>query len=372
MFGRVYLGELKKIFRIKSLIAILVVCAVFFLLFAVVYNMDIDVSMDDFDVDMGENWDIDLDMGVEPDGGMTDEEKGDIYGYIDLDFIHIANKDNVDKIIASLEEYKENREPEGLDFIFGYSDYYVDSAIATLRYMKETDTYGEDINVEGYYSYYSMKSAESFVQTCFELVLLILSIYGIVMGAGLYADEYASGTIKLTMLRPIGRNTLTTAKLLAMFTMLVGISAGITLVAFLYGWAAYGSVATTAVIVPFNSVTAYSSTVGALVLGDICFGILSILAISTLSFAIGTISRKKTLGIVLSILMYLGVLSGIFTVFGGDRFLYTTNMNLSVYFGMDGPTMEKANFYLALPLFVVYTAGTLTATYITVKKRDIV
>lgn len=370
MFGKLFLGETKKLVRPKALITIAVICVVFFILFAVVYNINLDAMVRDLEI-MIEG--IENDSPVEEE--KTEEEIAEEYGYRNVDFVKIANPDNVDAILADLRLARDEaaflNKQKGTKGSYGGEIYYYDCAITLLEYMKANDIYG-DINVEGYRVYYSMRTAESFALSYFEFVVAILSIYGIVMAAGLYADEYSKGTIKLVMLRPVGRNMLTTAKLLALFSHLVVLLGLTTLAAYVYGAIAFGSVATEKVFVVFNSQSVFASTSGAVVLYKMFFKTVGMLSFVSLAFAIGTISRKKTLGIVITLIIYLGIVSAIFSAFGGERFVFSTNTDFSSYFGMTTAVMDGANFYIALPVYLAYIAAIFASLYLTVKKRDII
>lgn len=377
MFGKLYLGELKKLTRPKGLIAISVIFVVFFIMFAMVYNIDFDAVLEGIQ-DMVEDMEVEQfpseeEYPFEEEPELSPDDYAAMVGYDKLDYIAVANPDNIDKIIeeftAKRDEYKKLAKK---DVNYGSLVYYYNCALSMLDYMKENDVYGEDLNVVGYTQNYFDKTAENFALSYFEFVIAVLAIYGIVIGAGLLADEYSKGTIKLLMLRPIGKNELTTAKLLAMFTHLVGILGIASLVGYIYGAIAFKSTSLDKVFVVFNSKSVFTSTQGAVVFYNMFFKTVALLSTVTLSYAIGTVTKRKTLGIILTLIIDFGIVSAIFGVFGGSIFLFSTNVDFSQFFGFSNSMEKGANFFISLPLYIAYMTAILATLYVTVKKRDII
>ncbi len=368
MFGKLYLGELKKLTRPKALITISVVCVVLFIVFAIIYN--ININLDAFVNDMT---DIAASIEGEIEVGETDETddtSGDF-----ADYVFGATPDNIDEKIAyfnaKLKEYQALNKQKEFEGYYATDIYDIECTIAMLEYMKANNVYGK-FNVEGYTDY-SLRNAESFVLGYVELVTAILIIYGIAMAAGLYADEYSRGTIKLIMLRPVTKNQVTTAKLLALFTHLIAIFGIASLMGYVYGAIAYKSISLEKVYVVFNGSGVFASTVGGTVFYKMFFTVVKILSYATLSYAIGTILRKKTPAIVLTLVVYLGIIAALFTFVGGERFIFSTNTDLSVYFGFVKTSfMDGGNFFIALPMLIVYLAVIIVSTYLVVDKRDVI
>ena len=158
-----------------------------------------------------------------------------------------------------------------------------------------------------------------------------------------------------------------------MFTYILGILGVASLLGYAYGAIAYKSVSAEKVYVVFNASSVFACTVGGTVFYKMFFAAVKVLSFASLSYAIGTILRKKTPAIILSFIVYLGIISALFTIFGGERFLFSTNTDLSVYFGFGvGEYINGGNFFLALPLLVIYLAAIISSTYLVVNKRDVI
>lgn len=364
MFGKLYLGELKKLARPKALITLAVLCVALFIVFVIIYNMQIEEPLNT------------LREAAESTENFTETTGDGVFDYYQ-DYISAATPENVDELIAELNEtkktYEERNKKKETKGQYGAAIKELRCGIAMLEYMKAHNVYGKNLNVEGYASYYAVKNAESFALYYFRTIAAILTIYGIVMAAGLYADEYARGTIKLVMLRPVTKNQVTTAKLLALFTYILGILGVASLLGYAYGAIAYKSVSAEKVYVVFNASSVFACTVGGTVFYKMFFAAVKVLSFASLSYAIGTILRKKTPAIILSFIVYLGIISALFTIFGGERFLFSTNTDLSVYFGFGvGEYINGGNFFLALPMLVIYLAAIISSTYLVVNKRDVI
>lgn len=378
MFGKLYLGELKKLNRPKGLIAISIIFVVFFVIFAMVYNLNFDAILEGVqdmfeDMDVQEEFPFEEEYPFEEEPEKYPDDYDGMFDYDSLDYIAVANPDNIDKIIeeftAKRNEYKKLAKKEPA---YGSMVYYSDCALSMLNYMKENNVYGENLNVVGYTQHFFEKTAENFALTYFEFVLAVLAIYGIVIASGLLADEYSKGTIKLLMLRPIGKNELTTAKLLALFTHLVGILGIASLIGYIYGAIAFKSTSLDKVFVVFNAKSVFTSTAGAVVFYNMFFKTVALLSTVTLSYAIGTVTKRKTLGIILTLIIDLGIVSAIFSIFGGSIFLFSTNTDFSQFFGFSTNMEKGANFFISLPVYIAYMAVILSTLYVTVKKRDII
>ncbi|NLL56274.1 MAG: ABC transporter permease subunit [Clostridiales bacterium] len=348
MLGKLILGEIKKILRPKSLITIGVLFVIFFILFAVFYNI---------------NWDSLLDsIATETEG-----EVGELIEILEgeIDFLVDVDKTNVDSYISFYQsEYQRALEQEnGLD-------YYYKGVVTILRYVKANDLFGQDIKIAGQPTIKA--SAENFAMTYFSTVLAILYIYAIVVMAGLYADEYKNGTIKLVMLRPVTPTSVILAKIIAMFIVLLSLLGITTLIGFLYGLAAFGSVGMTKVLVLFNARHIWRMSYSGYVFLTMALSAISLLSYGMLSFSLGTVLKRKTWAILLGLVAMLSIIASILSFLGIDRFMFSKISNLSDYFTLNYGAPYKASFFIAMPMLIVYNALMYFAVFFITNKRDIV
>jgi len=349
MFGKLYLGEIKKILRPKSLIALAVAIVLFFIIATIAYNVQVT-----------------LNLGTDGDAEVT----GTVFEILGGGYDLSSTPEQVDQsIIEATENYDE---AAVFDKSHKTNQRYAARAILTaLRYQKAHGLYKSfTVATSGMLG---GKSAEGFTSVLISMLGMVLLVYGIVLAAGLYADEYKNGTIKLVSLRPVSKNQLTTAKFLAGLTILVGIFLLCVFIAFLYGCAAYGSNSSSVVYMVFNSKSVIKSSVGGVAFLEIVSAAMQVGSLYTLAFALSTITRKKTAAIVLSLLVWLGLAASLLGMISPyiPPFLFSPNMSISEFFLLGSNYSVLASFWLTLPMFVFYNGGLIAAMYLVVNKKDV-
>ncbi len=356
MLGRIYAGELRKIVRPKSMIVLTVVLALFLFVYAIVYN---------FIGNLGQI----VASTVDPDQ-TTDQttEESDWQGITD---------ENVDYVIQALQQNIDDLEKE-YKGKFGYRYYAsVFSAKAQLKaveFMKENRLY--DIKVLGYnYSFNSFMSettADGFAQDYMSVVASVIAIYAVVLGAGLLADEYRNGTVKLLLTRPITKNQLITAKLLAALTVCGAFMGIFSLIGYIYGLIAFKSVATESIYLVFNARSVIKSSVGAYLFGDFVMQLVQIATMLMIAYFLGTLARKKTTGIIVTLLIELGIVSSILGLLPIQIGLLVPNLSLMDYFDASATVPTYGNFFISLAVDLVYIAAVTFGLYYSVNKRDVI
>lgn len=345
MLGKLYLGEVKKLIRPVSLIIVCVLFVLFFILFAVAYGQNIE----------------DLKISMDNNGQVT---VGELFG---KKYIQSVNADNVDFLIEEAEkDYAESKQNKADE-----QDYAKKALVTYLKYVKANNLYGQDIYTAGIDSYFLQAKAESFVYIYGSVASTIILIYLMVLAAGSFADEMKNGTIKLLLLRPITRSQLTTAKLLALYSWGAVLMAATYLVSFAYGAARYGSASGDKLLMVFNATNPFITTRGTETLINFVGSLIQIFSVLTFTFAVGTICKKKTIGIICGLVVSLGLFSLVARYLHIERFLLSGVINLSGYFNV-ASSMHGQNFFIAMPLLIVYMAVMLAGTYVVMNKRDVV
>ena len=356
MLGRIYAGELRKIVRPKSMIVLTVVLALFLFVYAIVYNFIGNLSQI-------------VASTVDPDQ-TTDQatEESDWQGITD---------ENVDYVIQALQQNIDELEKE-YKGKFGYRYYAsVFSAKAQLKaveFMKENRLY--DIKVLGYNyslnSFMSETTADGFAQDYMSVVASVIAIYAVVLGAGLLADEYRNGTVKLLLTRPITKNQLITAKLLAALTVCGAFMGIFSLIGYIYGLIAFKSVATESIYLVFNARSVIKSSVGAYLFGDFVMQLVQIATMLMIAYFLGTLARKKTTGIIVTLLIELGIVSSILGLLPIQIGLLVPNLSLMDYFDASATVPTYGNFFISLAVDLVYIAAVTFGLYYSVNKRDVI
>ena len=356
MLGRIYTGELKKIVRPKAMIVLTVVLAVFLLIYAIVYNF------------IGNLNQIIVSSGVldqETIAG-TDEEEPAALSDETIDIVIQTCRKQLDGL---QEDYKGK---------FGYryysSVFSVKAQLKALEFMKETKLY--DAKIMGVnYSLNALTSettADGFAEDYMGVVTSVIAIYAIVLGAGLLADEYRNGTIKLLLTRPISKNQLITAKLLAALTVCGSFMGVFSLLGYIYGLIAFKSATNESVYLVFNATSVIKSTVGAFVFGDFIMQLARVAIMMMVAYFLGTLSRKKTTGIIVALLIQLGIVSGILGLLPVQIGLLVPNLSLMNYFNASANVPTYGNFFISFVVDLVYIAAVTFGLYYSVNKRDVI
>ncbi len=370
MFKQLYLGEMKKLFRPKSLITLSVIIILLLVFYAIGYNFLIDES-NSVEVEIGfaaenpEQGDLEIDPDTDEDFANYLEFTSARYG------VEKYTPEQIDELIVSTKEEIKRLEKEKDRGIFGDMLYEEKGYLVALEYIKEHKIFNEQVEIHSPIASFFYKSAEAFTQGFKDLLLVVVIIYGMAIGAGSFAAEMQNGTLKMLFMRPITRNKLVTAKLLSLLSMITMILLSGILLSYLYGLIKYGVAPTVKGIIVFNAMAAFVGSKSMVFFLNIMFGLLQAFALCIFAFALGTVTKNRVASTIISILIYMGILSTILSFFKIERFLFTSNANLGVYFGVTSVIPARGNFFIALPCFLAYVAIFVTATYVVFNKRDV-
>lgn len=365
MFNKLYIGEMKKLLRPKTLIALAIIMVVFLFVYAVSYNFMVNIQSD-----MSTNVVVTeaADEGFE---GILDEMMfGGAYGK------RVYTEEEMPMLLEGarlrLAMTKEAREGNSSFLRFNMDSVYeAKGYLKALEYIQDHEIYDTNVEIYSNMAIFNNKSAEGFMKGFFSLLIAIMAIYGIVVGAGSFAGEMKNGTLKMLFMRPITRTKLTTAKLLALISMVTGLIAIGVVLSYLYGLIRFGAAPAQKSIFVFNAMSAFMGTNRLGLFLNILFGTLQVLAFSIFAFALGTITRNRNLALIAGIILQSGLLSIILSLLKVGRFLFTTSSNIGIYFGVTAGIPASGNFFIALPMFLAYLALFIGSTYWIFNKRDI-
>lgn len=351
MFGNLYKGELRKAFNIKTAIIFLVIFVVGLAIITPLFKL-LDVAVDD------ELFDYDEELA----------SVSDIYTEESVNL-------ELGLLKVQLAELKAEKEKLGYDYYRSETDmiFYVETRIAELEFIRDNALYGEPLAT--YLGGYGVSggenigfTADDYINTAFQLFFLLWWIYALVVGAGSFADEYKNRTLKLLLMRPVTRNQVTSAKLLATLTVVTVAYAVMGLAIVALGYSVF-DISHTATVFSFNG--------GAFTVQDrnasvpIVFALyyIPVATMAVLGFTIGALTRKRTLGIVVPILA--NALSSIFTVAGVGRFFIVDAMDFMQFAGVSDSVTAGGNAFISLGVLVVYLSALIVGTYAYVNRRDV-
>lgn len=358
MFNQLFLGEIKKIFRPKSIIALVLLFLVFFTLQAIGYE-ETRKFMEELEDQQIER--PPLQNPDHPDIGAA------IDGMVEY------TPENIDEYIslakAQLKSAQEQKQSEYFYRMSSDPVYQAKTMVAVFEYIKEKKIYNRKIPIYNGCLYNDI-TTQHFALNFLGIFFMVIMIYGVAIGAGSYAKELQAGSLKMVLMRPITRNKLTTAKILALFVCVASVVAGASLVAFLYGLR-YPLGGTQKLLIVFNASTVFIGTNTLMLFLNALFSLIRLFASVLFAFTLGTVTKSRVFGIMVGVLVGLGALAPLLELLGIGRFLFTTNIDFSVFFGISYGVKPGGSFLLSLGMFVAYISAFLAASYIVFDKRDI-
>ena len=181
MFGRLYLGELRKQTSKSAIITLVIIMAVLLLLTAVLFDAVNDMIEEALQGDEATFESV-----------YTEESAKQLLEYY---------RGELDKAVAAKEE-------AGFDYYRNYDSVYMyESYVAFMEYVIDNELYGVEIASvsNGVLNAGAGVTAETFTTTVGSMLILLVVIYAAIVAGGTFADEYKRGTVKMLLIRPVSR-----------------------------------------------------------------------------------------------------------------------------------------------------------------------
>lgn len=185
----------------------------------------------------------------------------------------------------------------------------------------------------------------------------LLVILSMVCTAGIVSKEFSGGTIKLLLIRSVSRSKILASKyaialiysfLLTLYSLLVGLAAGV-------------------VMFGFSGIAELSHLLAATLYHGVYLTIYV-----TITFMIGTLTRSSgaTIGIGMTLFMLEGLIVALLSKYPIVKYLLFANTDLSVY-AKGNPPFQGMTMTFSLIVLAVYLFLFLGASFVTFKKRDV-
>lgn len=374
MLGKLYWGEFRKQVSPGAIITLTVITLVLTVLMTVLFSAFNDLTDEiasEVNNSFGESsngFDVDIDVGL------TDKtEESNAVAVPGTTYTAEQVSLGLEYLYDRLDEAEAEKAELGYDY-YRHPDriYAIKGQIALLEYIRDNELYDVHIGVlsDGSVAMGAGITAELFVTMMRALMFLMPLIYASIVAGSTFADELKSGTIKLVLTRPVTRNSLTTAKLLAAMThAVIGYAAMFALLAAI-GYAAFPAENIDAVFMFNNSsptLAPSSSALGIYFTTDIVM----LLSYTVIAFFAGILSRNRIVGIVTPILL-VEIVGSVISLAGIGRFFISDALDWGQFVGISSTVTGGANFFITLPVWAVYMAAMLFFSYFIVRKRDAV
>jgi len=216
------------------------------------------------------------------------------------------------------------------------------------------------------------KSVGGFVDGASSLIFLI-SLFAIIMGGGIVANEFSGGTIKLLLIRPSKRWKILLSKYIsvlgyALFMLLVLLVVSFLIGEILFGFKGAGATFLTNVSGKITEVSMIAH-----ILEIYALQCISLLMMVTLAFMISSVFRNSAMAIGIGVfLLTVGnSVTMMLTRFNWSKYILFANTNLNQY--IDGqPLVKGMTMTFSITVLIAYFIIFNIIAYLAFSKRDIV
>lgn len=206
-----------------------------------------------------------------------------------------------------------------------------------------------------------------------EMLLSLVSLFTIIVAAGIIANEFKWGTIKLLLIRPISRTKI----LLSKYSAVLIFSFLTFLFVFLFSWLSGGLLIgfdglNPHIVIEKESGVEYVSVIGEILIGY-GFSLVNLLMMATFAFMISSIFRSSALAIGLAIFLMLAGNQIVFFFIERDwaKYILFANTDLSQYFNGNTPLMEGMTLGFSVAVLLVYYILFALISWAFFTKRDV-
>ncbi|QFG00898.1 ABC transporter permease [Psychrobacillus glaciei] len=202
-------------------------------------------------------------------------------------------------------------------------------------------------------------------------MLSIITLFTVVVAAGIVASEFSQGTIKMLLTRPVKRWKILTSKLITVGIFAIVMTMVLFIVGVISGYIFFDSIGGKELELVNGQIVVVSFWGRLLLLTGL--SLINVFVIGTLAFMIGSVFRSSSLAIGISIfLMFMGVnIVMILSRFEFVKYVLFANTNLSQYIGNNHPMIEGQTMLFSIAVILVYVIVFLVISYWSFTKRDV-
>lgn len=239
----------------------------------------------------------------------------------------------------------------------------------TAQYLAqqiETNNYYLDHNVQpaGYGAWHFVQDSVGFIS--------ILSLLTIIVAAGIVANEFRWGTIKLLLIRPITRAKILLSKYLSILIFALVLLIFYVIASWIVGALFFGFDGLNPKVAMFvDGKVVYDSIVGQSLV-DYGYKLVNLVMMTTFAFMISTVFRNSSLAIGIAIFLMMAgtsILAFIYK-YNWAKYVLFANTDLTQYTtGM--PIVKGMTLQFSIIVLLVYYAVFLVASWFAFTKRDV-
>jgi ABC-2 type transport system permease protein len=204
-------------------------------------------------------------------------------------------------------------------------------------------------------------------------LLMVVSLLVIIIAAGIVANEFRWGTIKLLLIRPIKRSGILLSKYIAVLLFALYTLMFLFITSWLIGAIFFGVSDIDATIVKdakdgFTSIPLIKD-----IFTNYSFRLVDLLMMTTLAFMISTVFRNSSLAIGVSLFLLMGGSSIVQMLADKEwvKYILFANTDLRQYFGGNSPMIEGMTLGFSITVLIVYYVVFILTSWIVFMKRDV-
>jgi ABC-2 type transport system permease protein len=208
------------------------------------------------------------------------------------------------------------------------------------------------------------------MDTSISLSIMMISIFTVVVAAGIVSNEFGTGTIKMLLTRPVARwkillSKLVTAYLYGLTLLVVSLAFSAIVAVILFG-------TESAFTVVIENGQAVAQTIENNFLENILYSVASLIVPIIFAFMIGSLFGSSTLAVSLSIFIILmgQTATMILANYDFTKYIWFAN-DLSQFAPGNSPIIEGLTLSFSIIVNVVYAVVFLVITFLYFMKRDV-
>ncbi len=203
-------------------------------------------------------------------------------------------------------------------------------------------------------------------------MISLVSLFSIIIAAGIVAGEFNSGTIKLLLIRPLKRWKVLLSKYLAVLLFALDALIMLFMASFLVGGIFYGFSGVSQPYLGFTNGNVTEINMLWHIFTTYAYACVNLLMMVTFAFMISTVFRNNSLAVGISLfLMFTGnLLVGLLSKYSWVKYILFANTNLTVY--TDGtPVVKGMTMTFSLLVLAAYLIIFNVISWLVFIKRDV-
>ncbi|MGG3574242.1 ABC transporter permease subunit [Bacillus gobiensis] len=201
----------------------------------------------------------------------------------------------------------------------------------------------------------------------------LVGLFTIIIASGIVANEFSWGTIKLLIIRPIGRFKLLLSKYITVLTFAVAMLAFLFISTAIVGLIFFGTGGESVPYLAYHDGSVQEKSMLLHLITNYCLHSIDLFMLSTMAFMISSVFRNNSLasGISIFLLVLGGTVTGLLAMrFDWAKYSLFANTDLTQYF--DGtPLIEGMTLGFSIIMLIIYFIIFIVLAFTVFTKRDV-